>query len=136
MRDDGTLYGRPEVALYGAGSGYENGTVKFNVDGLPQGKVLLTLTGLDDERRENCILKVTLNGAVVYNGPSNFPNAPTSDNGEGGNDRYWGQFQISIPPNLFKSGSNTLVLSNTTPWSGQLGIPYILINQLQFSSNT
>jgi eukaryotic-like serine/threonine-protein kinase len=132
-RDDGTLYGRPEVALYGAGSGYEQGTVNFKLESLPPAKVFLVLTGLDDERRENCNLKVTLNGTVIYNGPSGFPDVPTSDNGEGGPDRYWGQFEIAVPVNLFKAGTNSLVLSNTTPWTGQLGIPYILINQLKFN---
>jgi serine/threonine-protein kinase len=132
-RDDGTLYGRPEVALYGAGSGYEQGTVNFKLESLPPAKVFLVLTGLDDERRENCNLKVTLNGTVIYNGPSGFPDVPTSDNGEGGPDRYWGQFEIGVPVNLFMAGTNSLVLSNTTPWTGQLGIPYILINQLKFS---
>ncbi len=133
-RDDGTLYGRPEVALYGAGSGYEEGTISFKVDNLPRGRVLLVLTGLDDERRESCNLQVSLNGALIYNGPSNFPNAPTSDNGEGGSDRYWGQIEIAVPANLFKTGTNALVLRNNTPWSGQLGIPYILVNQLTFTN--
>jgi hypothetical protein len=122
------------VALYGAGSGYEQGTVNFKLESLPPAKVFLVLTGLDDERRENCNLKVTLNGTVIYNGPSGFPDVPTSDNGEGGPDRYWGQFEIAVPVNLFKAGTNSLVLSNTTPWTGQLGIPYILINQLKFNS--
>jgi hypothetical protein len=122
------------VALYGAGSSYEQGTFSFKLENLPPGKVFLVLTGLDDERRENCNLQVTLNGAVIYNGPSGFPDVPTSDNGEGGPDRYWGQFEIAVPVNLFKAGTNSLVLSNTTPWTGQLGLPYILINQLKFNS--
>lgn len=134
-RDDGKLYGRPEVALYGAGSGYEQGEIRFQVNGQPRANVFLVITGLDDERRENCNLQVILNGKVVYNGPSAFPNVPTSDNGEGGSDRYWGQVKVAVPANAFKNGTNSLVLRNTTPWTGQLGIPYMLINDLSFAAN-
>jgi serine/threonine-protein kinase len=132
-RDDGRLYGRPEVALYGSGSGYEQGTYNFKADSLPAVPVVLTLTGLDDERRENNSMQVILNGTQIYNGPSGFPNVPTSDNGEGGADRYWGQFRINVPANLFNAGTNSLVIRNNTPWQGYLGIPYILINQVNIT---
>ena len=131
-RDDGMLYGRPEVALYGAGTKYPGGTVNFNLHAVPDGKLMLNLTGIDDERAAHCTLQVTINGTIVFSGPNTFPNAPGGDNGEGGSDRLWGQMQISVPPDVLKSGSNTLVLSNTTPSTDQIGIPYILINAIQF----
>ncbi len=131
-RDDGRLYGRPEVALYGAGTKYPRGTVNFNLDAVPSGKLLLNLTGIDDERAAHCTLQVIINGTIVFSGPNTFLNATGSDNGEGGPDRLWGQMQITVPPVVLKSGPNTLVLSNTTPSTDQLGIPYILINEIQF----
>ena len=130
-RSDGALYGRPEVALYGAGSGYNEGTVAFDLRGTVSGDVSLVLTGLDDERAERCNLQVLLNGAQVFNGADSFPNTPTTDNGEGGGDRYWGQMRVTIPASALRQGRNTLTLRNTTPWQGSLGIPYILISDLR-----
>jgi hypothetical protein len=58
---------------------------------------------------------------------SSFPNAPASDNGEGGPPRYWGEMRIPLPPGVLKAGPNTLVLRNGTPGK-ELGIPYLLIH--------
>ena len=49
-RDDGRLYGREEVALYGAGSGYDAGTVSFELRDVPTVPLALDVLGLDDER--------------------------------------------------------------------------------------
>lgn len=133
-RDDSTLYGRPEVALYGAGSGYEQGTVTFKLNGTPR-KLNLRLTGLDDERAEHCQFQVLVNDRVVFEGASSFPNTPGNDTGVGGSDRFWGQMSVAIPPEVLKVGNNTVILRNLTPWSGSLGIPYILINTLEFAES-
>ncbi len=130
-RDDGKLYGRAEVSLYGTGSNYEQGTLSFKLDRVADTTILLRLTGLDDERAERCNLQVTLNGVSIFNGPNTFPNAPTNDNGEGGSNRFWGQMIIVLPDNLLKAGTNTLTLRNNTPWAGYLGIPYILISSIE-----
>ncbi len=131
-RDDGKLYGLPEIALYGEGSGYSQGTVNFKLDGKPDRNVYLILTGLDDERAEHCQFQISLNGVVVYDRANSFPNVPNNDNGEGGTPRFWGQLAIPLTPDTFVPGTNTLVLRNKTPWAGYLGIPYILINSLEF----
>lgn len=133
-RDDGQLYGEPEVALYGSGSDYSQGTVNFTLDKVPGGEVVLEITGLDDERIEHCQFQIILNATTIFDGANTFPNVPDGDNGEGGSSRYWGRMSIPVPANLLKAGQNTLTFRNNTPWNGYLGIPYILINNLRFVS--
>ena len=131
-RDDGVLYGRPAAALYGDGTLYSQGTLPFAVGQVPDGRIALVLTGLDDERDAHCRLLVTLNGAPLFDGPTSFPNAPADDNGEGGPARHWGAMRITVPAGVLHPGNNTLVLHNRTPGSG-LGIPYILITDVAFT---
>ncbi len=134
-RDDGTLYGQPAVALYGAGTQYSQGTLTFVVGTVPNGgRVSLILSGLDDEREEHCRLEVILNGTTVFDGPTMFRNAPSNDNGEGGTARYWSDMTINVPVSALKAGNNALVLRNRTP-GATVGIPYILITNLDFSTS-
>ena len=131
-RDDGTLYGRPTVALYSVGTGYERGTIAFDVPTPPTIPLTLILTGLDDERAAQGTFTVAINDVIIFGGPTGFPNTPTTDHGVGGADRYWGKMEIAVPVGLLRIGSNTLTLENTTP-GGRLGVPYILINAVQFA---
>ncbi|MGN6359253.1 MAG: protein kinase domain-containing protein [Thermomicrobiales bacterium] len=126
-RTDGVLYGLPEVALYGADTPYAAGTLTFTLDDIPDGAAALVLSGLDDERPDQCRLQVLLNNRVVFDGASTFPNTPDGDNGVGGPPRFWGDMQISLPAGVLKAGPNTLVLRNATPGK-ELGIPYMLIH--------
>lgn len=130
-RTDGTLYGRPTSALYGAGSPYSEASTTFQWSATDTGTPLaLLIAGLDDERVQFCDWEVALNGVVVYRGPTRLPNAPTNDNGVGGPDRYWGTVRIPLPSGALHSGPNTLTIANLTPWDGFLGIPYILVNEV------
>ncbi len=129
-RDDHTLFGRTEKALYGAGSDYNQATITFNLARAPTGKPVLRLTGLDDELATHCNFEVLVNGVSIFNGPNSFPNVPNTDTGVGGKDRYWDDMTIAVPASVLKAGSNTILLRNTTPWRGSLGVPYILINKL------
>ncbi|HEX2909244.1 MAG TPA: protein kinase [Chloroflexia bacterium] len=131
-RTDGTLYGRQEVALYGSGSNYNEGKVTFKLNSVSNGSMTLRLTGLDDERPAQCGLQVVLNGKTIFDGANTFPKVRDGDNGEGGGDRYWGQMQIPVPPGSLRQGSNDLIIRNTTNWLGYLGIPYMLINSVDF----
>ncbi len=132
-RNDHTLFGRTEQALYGVGSTFNQATVTFNLDGVPTGKPVLRITGLDDELAAHCNFEVLLNGTSIFNGPNTFPNVQNNDSGLGGKDRYWGDMTIVVPASALKAGPNTLVLRNTTAWTGQLGVPYILINVLSIT---
>ncbi len=130
-RDDGVLYGLPAVALYGQGSGYNEGTLMFQVAQLPDGAIQLVLTGLDDERAEHCRLQVIINGVAIFDDLNAFPNVPDGDNGVGGQSRYWQQMVVAVPEGVLREGRNTLTLRNRTP-GAKPGIPYILIHDLGF----
>lgn len=132
-RDDGVLYGRPTVALYSVDTGYERGIITFEVPDEPTVPLLLTMTGLDDERSLQNSFRITLNGGTIFDGVTAFPNAPTTDHGIGGTSRYWGQMTVTIPGGTLRAGTNKLTLENTTP-GGNLGVPYILINAAQISA--
>lgn len=135
-REDGMLYGRQEVAIYGVGGDYSTGTIPFTVDAPPSGRVTLLLTGLDDERDAHTAIQVMVNGTVVFSGPSALPNVPPGDTGIGGADRYWGQMAITIPASAFRVGANTLAIRNTEAWAGYRGPPWILINRLEFAASS
>lgn len=131
-RDDGKLYGLPEVALYGEGTNYSQGTFSFRANNVPDGTIILTIVGLDDERNDHCRLQVILNGTTIFDGANTFPNTPPNDNGEGGKERYWNEMSIRIPSGVLKNGTNTLVLRNRTP-GPNIGIPYMLISDITFN---
>lgn len=132
-RNDGVLYGRPTVALYSVGTGYERGIITFNISDTPTVPILLRLTGLDDERAAQTRFRITLNGATIFDGVTGFPNVPTNDVGVGGADRYWGQMTLPVPAGVLRAGENKLTLENTTP-GGAIGVPYILINSVQLAA--
>lgn len=129
-RNDSTLFGRTEKALYGAGSTFEKANITFTLDKVPTGQPVLKITGLDDELPAHCTFQVLVNGTSIFNGSDTFPTVPGGDTGEGGKDRYWGDMSIKVPASALKAGQNTIILSNLTPWTGALGVPYILINAL------
>ena len=131
-RDDGKLYGLEEVALYGEGTGYSQGTLNFRASNVPDGTMILTIVGLDDERNDRCRLQVILNGTTVFDAANTFPNTPANDNGVGGKERYWDDMSIRIPSGVLKNGTNTLVLRNRTP-GPNIGIPYMLISDIGFA---
>ena len=127
------LYGRQTVALYGAGSGYSEGRLSFELPGGRYGAAELVMIGLDDERTPQTGFQVVVNGVVVFDGPNGFPRVPHGDNGEGGASRYWGQMVVTIPAGVLRPGQNTIALRNTEPWTGVLNVPYILINEIQLN---
>ena len=128
-RDDGKLYGLPAAVLYGANTSYSQGTFAFRASGVPSEGLQLVLIGLDDERQDHCRLQLVLNGTTIFDDADSFPNVPPSDNGEGGQARFWGRMTIVIPNGLVLNGNNTLIIRNRTP-GANLGIPYMLINNI------
>lgn len=121
--------GQAEVALYGLGSGYDTGTLTFEVAALPGGQLTLVLTGLDDERVAHSTIQIVLNGTVVYAGPSTFANLPLISNG---GDPAWDQMRLALPKNTLRLGPNTLVIRNTTVGLDLSG-PYFLISNVEFA---
>ena len=73
-RDDGELYGLPAAHLYGTGSGATSATATFTANTTPSEYILVQLTGIDDEIAGKVPIRVSLNGNVVWEGPSPFQN--------------------------------------------------------------
>ena len=133
-RNDSTLFGRTEKALYGVGSQNDKATITFKLDKAPSGQPVLKITGIDDELAKQCAFQVMVNDTQVFNGPNTFPAAPKNDTGEGGKDRGWGTMTINVPASALKAGQNTITLRNLENWTGNLGVPYILINSVSLQS--
>ena len=118
-----------QVALYGAGSGYNVGILTFEATVTPVGQLTLVLTGLDDEREARSTIQVLLNGTTLFSGASGFDNRPAIGAVAGG-DLPWGQLRLVIPEGTLKLGQNSLVVRNTSV-GDQLAPPYVLIHDLQ-----
>lgn len=73
-RPDGQLYGRPATHVYGVGSNANAATATFTVDTAPQEYILVTVTGMDDERPVKVPMRLWLNDRLIWEGPSPFPN--------------------------------------------------------------
>lgn len=124
QRRDGT-----QVALYGAGSGYNVGILTFEATVAPPGQLTLVLTGLDDEQETHSTIQVLLNGTTLFSGASGFDNRPPIGAAAGG-ELPWSQMRLVIPAGVLKVGQNSLVVRNTTAGDA-LAPPYVLIRDLQ-----
>jgi hypothetical protein len=113
---DAGVYGRQCVAIYGAGSPNPAGSLTFELDRVTAGNSQLVLTGLDDELTSRNPMVVTVNGAVVFNGPNPFfdwdPNNPVV---------AWSQITIPFANDLLVAGANQIVVANATP-GGSIGL--------------
>lgn len=118
-----------QVALYGAGSGYNVGILTFEATVTPVGRLTLILTGLDDEREAHSTIQVLLNGTTLFSGASGFDNRPAIGAVSGGA-LPWGQMRLVVPEGTLKLGQNSLVVRNTTA-GDELAPPYVLIHDLQ-----
>jgi len=118
-----------QVALYGAGSGYNVGILTFEATVAPSGQLTLVLTGLDDELESHSTIQVLLNGTTLFSGASGFDNRPAIGAAAGGA-LPWGQMRLVVPAGTLKIGQNSLVVRNTTAGDG-LAPPYVLIHDLQ-----
>lgn len=112
-RDDGSLYGLPAVHIYGGDSGYDEASASVNVGGGGKASqfILVTITGMDDEKSEHVPMQLWLNDYLIWEGPSPFAN-------EAWTDVAW------LVGNLdaLKPGNNTLSIVNTAG-DGNVGEP-------------
>jgi len=110
------------VSIYGANSDYPAASVTFERDAVPRNGAALDITGLDDEweRYEN--LEVSLNGIVIYSGPSEFPN--------------WylgmeepGSMCFDLPQDALVDRQNTFTISDREPNANFGTPPYVLLGE-------
>ncbi|HEY8598713.1 MAG TPA: hypothetical protein VIL85_09800, partial [Thermomicrobiales bacterium] len=130
---DGRRRENAQVALYGAGSGYNVGILTFEATDLPTGQITLVLTGIDDELATHSTMQVLLNGRTLYSGTSGFANRPAAASSDPESGIAWDQMRLIVPKGTLQSGTNTLVIRNVST-GAELAPPYILINNLEFAS--
>lgn len=123
-RGDGEFYGRPWTAVYGAQSEYPRAALRFRLDGQSTAPAILIVTGLDDELAELNPIAIEINGEVAFSGPSPFNNWDGRGNGA---DAAWRQIEITIPPDLLRSGRNEVAIANLSPSTNFNGPPYVLL---------
>jgi len=115
-REDGTLYGLPAAHLYGGGSGAEVGTATFEITNPATQYVLVTVTGMDDERTQHVPMQLWLNDYLIWEGPSPFDN-------ESWTDVAWLVGDVGA----LRAGENTLEIVNAAQ-SGEIGeTPWLLV---------
>lgn len=118
-RDDGQLYGLPAAHLYGQGSGARVATATFTVNEAPSEYVLIQLTGIDDEVTAKVPIRLSLNGNVVWEGPSPFQNGGTDfDSPQWWTDVGW----LVANPEWLQEGQNTLTVE-IIGVNGEIGVP-------------
>ncbi len=131
---DVRIQNQAQVALYGAGSGYNVGILTFEVVApAPQGRLTLILKGLDDETEGRNTMQILLNGYTLLSGPSELANRSKTGMSTYQSTGFWSQMLIDVPAGLLQEGTNTLVIRNLTPGT-ELAAPYILINNIEFAS--
>lgn len=129
-RDDAGFLGRPWTALYGASSGYNTASVRFNLDEVPDGVAHLTIVGLDDESAIDCPISIVVNGIEVFAAASPFPSWDGVGNGV---NAPWTPIEFSFSVDLLQSGNNQIVVTNHVA-SANVGLPpYILLSDVTLS---
>ena len=81
----------------------------------PSGDYLLILSAVDDDVKEKCPIKITVNGKTIFDGPNPFDN------------RNWNTKTLTIPANILER-YNTITVHNTNPASNYGSPPFFMLN--------
>ena len=102
--------------IYGAKSAFPKMSGKFEVAPFPpSGDYLLILSAVDDDVKEKCPIKITVNGKTIFDGPNPFDN------------RNWNTKTLTIPANILER-YNTITVHNTNPASNYGSPPFFMLN--------
>ena len=104
--------------LFGGGSQFNTGTATFAAKQTQNRLLFIELRAMDDPNVEKVPLRITLNGTVIWEGRSPFPDGTSGT-----------QAWLVADHALLKPGNNTLTIANLSP-TGQVGTaPWELIEQ-------
>lgn len=108
------------AVFLGQKTNFSSGTARFafaQLDAVPI--VVIEFTGMDDNRAAKAPFQISLNGTVIWQGPSPFPNAD------------WGTYGLILRDiSMVKQGINELTISNTSPDGGLTQPPWFLIQSV------
>lgn len=124
FRGDALAYGRPWVAVYGAQSDYPRAVLAFALDTSPSGPSRLTLTGLDDEWTGSTLIELTVDGQLIFAGPSPFASWDGIGEGSGA---AWTTVTFELPAGLLIGGRNEVAIANLAPTANFGTPPYVLL---------
>jgi len=104
-------YGAARVNYVYAEPTGERSTMRgsFTLERVPEEPLFLHLRGRLDDQGTDCPIRLSLNGAVLLEGPNAFAHD-------------WEWKRLPIPPGLLRLGENEIVIENTSP-QGTLGMP-------------
>ncbi|HOC00728.1 MAG TPA: beta-N-acetylglucosaminidase domain-containing protein [Verrucomicrobiota bacterium] len=107
-----THYGRTEVNyVYAQSTGAAASmTARFQLERVPRSRLFLHLEAMDDDAASPCQVRLALNGLVLHEGPSGFPDA------------RWACHRFAVPADALRAGTNELTIVNLEK-SGPLGAP-------------
>lgn len=128
-RGDAGFLGRPWCSVYGANSGFGVGTLTFQLDTNPAGKIELELTGLDDQSGEASKIEITVNGKRIFSGDSPFFawDGVTDD-------APWSRQTFELPAGTLREGRNEIIVSNLNPSANYGRPPFVLISKVVLRS--
>ena len=113
------------VSIYGQNSDYPSASVTFNSADVPKNMTGLLVTGLDDELPQHEKIEASLNGTVIFSGPSTFPNWFPGM-------KQPGTMCFKMSPDLLEQGGNQLVIINREPDANFGTPPYVLLGGTEF----
>jgi len=115
-RDDGVLYGRPALHLYGLDSSADVASASFFLAQAPTSYVVVSITGMDDEREQHTRMRLSVNGTSIWEGSNPF------------RDEEWTSIGWMLTsPEICSEGWNQITIENLDP-NGEIGaVPWILV---------
>jgi len=114
---------RPWSAVYAQGTGYEEATLRFTVDGEPASETFsLTVDGMTSENWTTLPIAIRINDVEVFAGNSPFP---TWSGVEG--EQPWATASVELPTSTLVRGENTITFVNRNTTGNFSEPPYILL---------
>jgi hypothetical protein len=99
----------------------------------PLKNVNLTLAGLDSNGEEKTLVRIMLNGRLVFEGPNPLPDDSSSPLLEPGS---WGSHTWAVDPALLLQGANILTIINVVPGLEPMEVgerPFLIIDYVTIS---
>ena len=114
---------RPWSAVYAQGTGYEEATLRFEVDGEPASEMFtLSVDGMTSENWTALPIAIRINDVEVFSGNSPFPTWSGVDG-----EQPWATASVELPTSTLVQGANTITFINSNTTGNFSEPPYILL---------
>lgn len=102
--------------VYGARTNLNCMKTTFRLEGGPTSDYLLIISGQDDEDKNKCRIKITINNNTIFEGENPFVQFG------------WSQHKFPVKGVFLKEGGNTLSICNLEDSSSTSGPPFFILN--------